>query len=649
MKRNIFTVILVLLLSGCSDWLDVEPLDKISEDKILSNTQGPLALLSAIYRDMPMDDFNYNPFRAGGLQVFEHGYNYRGNSAGTHMKGFSASFMTDDALNPNGPSFFDGMAPYWRYAYQSIRKVNQVIDAIELSSIEDSEKQIYIAEARFINAYIYFQLARRYGGVCLITEVQEIGDDLEVPRSTEKETYDYVLSQCDIAIAGLPEVAEDKGRANKWAALALKSRVALHAASICKYQSKVSVDPSYPAVAEKLAGAMVASDANEYYQLCIDASRTIIDQSGKDLFMPNPSSPDEAINNYSTIFQDPDAASIEVIFAKYYLEGPFNNQGHSTDYMYNPRQTNAALQATRFNPTLDLVDIYETYTNDGIRQDGVLQTRNDGVETSDYDFDDSKKDKYIRYDNPQEIFANKDARFFASIIGPGSVWKGTTIIIQGGIIKTTGKSRLLLNDKETVNDTTYYTFGAQDPTMYSGFADRNTGNHTQTGFSLRKFLQEDKNVNMNERLHSTTPFIDMRLAEIYLNYAEAVVESGLGDASLAGDYLNAIRKRAGHQDNIDATIENILKERRVELAFEGSFRFWDLIRRREFEEVFPVERRKRLALMPILDLEGETPKYIMARAYSKSDDAIGFWGSRSYYQSIPGIAQATYIIQNPQY
>jgi starch-binding outer membrane protein, SusD/RagB family len=649
MNKNIFIIIFILLFSGCSDWLEVEPLDKISDDKILKSTQGPLALLAAIYRDMPMDDFNYNPFRAGGLQVFEHGYNYRGNSAGTHMKGFSASFMTDDALNPNGPSFFDGMAPYWNYAYQSIRKVNQVIDAIEMSSVSEADKKLYIAEARFINAYIYFQLARRYGGVPLISNVQNIGDDLEIPRSTEKETFDYVLEQCDLAIADLPEVAQNKGRVNKWAALGLKSRVALHAASLCKYQSTVAIDPSYPAVAAKLAGAMEPSDANFYYQICIDASKTIIEQSGKDLYMPNPSSPDEAMINYSTIFQDPDAASGEVIFAKYYLEGPANNQGHSTDYMYNPRQTNPSLQATRFNPTLDLVDIYETYSNDGIREDGLLQTRIDGVETSDYDYADSKKDKYIRYDNPQEIFANKDARFFASIIGPGSVWKGTNIIIQGGLIRKNGQARILLNSNETVDGITYYTFGAADPTMYSGFADRNNGNHTQTGFSIRKFLQEDKNVNMNERLHSTTPFIDMRLAEIYLNYAEAVIESGLGDPSLAQSYLNAIRKRAGHQDIIDATIENILKERRIELAFEGSFRFWDLIRRREFENVFPVDRRKRLALMPVLDLEGETPKYIMVRAYSKSDDGIGFWGSRSYYQSIPGIARATYIIQNPQY
>ncbi len=651
MNRNIITGILLLVLTSCSDWLDVNPMDKVSDDKILNDRQGPLALLSTIYWDCPIDDFNFNPTRDPGQRVFIHGYNYRGNAAGSIQDGWSTSFYTDDALPPRSQAFFDGMASYWVYAYQSIRRVNQVIDAIKVSSVSESDKKIYIAEAKFINAYMYFQLARRYGGVCLIDGVQNIGEDLQVPRSTEKQTYDYVLSQCDLAIADLPPVAEQKGRANKWAALALKSRVALHAASLCKYNSKAAIDPSFPAVTAKLAGGMVASDANAYYQICIQASKAIIDQSGKALYMPNPSSPADAMKNYSTIFQDPDAASVEVIFAKYYMQGGSGNraQGHSTDHMYNPRQTNPSLLTTKFNPTLDLVDIYETYSNDGIRQDGILKTRTDGIETSDYNYADSKRSNYIRYNNPQEIFANKDARFFASIIGPGSVWKGTTIIIQGGMIRSNGTSRILIEDSETVNGKTYYAYGALDPTSYSGFANMTAGMHTLTGFSLRKFLQEEKSVILNEATTSTTPFIDMRLAEIYLNYAEAVVESGQGDASLARNYLNAIRKRAGHQDNIDATIGNIMKERRVELAFEGSFRFWDLIRRREFEEVFPVERRRRLALLPIIDLTGAEPAYIMARAFSRRDDNIGFWEPRSYYQSIPGTAQATYIIQNPQY
>jgi hypothetical protein len=655
MNQKILFALLIFIFSGCTNWLEVEPLDKIKDETILMDSRGPAALMATIYWDLPIDDFVFNPNATANSpsgSTSYHGYNNRGNSAMTADDGWGLSFYTDDALSPRTNSFYSGMAPYWNYAYQSIRRVNQVISAIQSSSLSDDDKKVYIAEAKFINAYIYFQLARRYGGVCLIKEVQEFTGDvsvLNVPRSTEKETYDYIISECDAAILGLPPVAKDKGRANKWAALALKSRVALHAASLCKYQSKSPIAPSYPAVPAKLAGGMDAADANTYYQICIDASKTIIDQSGKELFGKNPSSPEVAMKNYSTMFQNPDAASSEVIFAKYYVEGgaALRNQGHSMDYYYNPRQTSTSIYTTKFNPSLDLVDLYENYSNDNVRQDGVLATRTDGVESSDYGYLSSKHAKYIRYSNPSAIFANKDARFFASIIAPGSVWKGVPIIIQAGYIQPDGLSKILTDAQITLNGTTYYTYGALDENKFSGFRGIN---HTLTGFSLRKFLQEDKNVVSSEGLHSNTPFVDMRLAEIYLNYAEATVESGQGNAALAKQYLNALRSRAGHKDNIDATIENIMKERRIELAFEGGFRFWDLIRRREYHEVFPTERRKRLALQPILDLTGATPAYIMVRDFSRRDDPSGnVFDRKNYYQSIPGISSASHIIQNPQY
>lgn len=98
-----------------------------------------------------------------------------------------------------------------------------------------------------------------------------------------------------------------------------------------------------------------------------------------------------------------------------------------------------------------------------------------------------------------------------------------------------------------------------------------------------------------DRLSSTTSYIDMRLAEVYLNYAEAVVEngSGFGDKELAENCLNALRRRAGHTDRISLTLESVLKERRVEMAFEGK-RFWDMNRRREFHTEFSNNRIRKL-------------------------------------------------------
>ena len=83
---------------------------------------------------------------------------------------------------------------------------------------------------------------------------------------------------------------------------------------------------------------------------------------------------------------------------------------------------------------------------------------------------------------------------------------------------------------------------------------------------------------MPAQYHKTTvDYIVFRYAEVLLNYAEAVCESGLGDKNLATKALNDIRKRAAHTNEIELTRENIRSERMVELAFEN-IRIWDLRR-----------------------------------------------------------------------
>ena len=95
-------------------------------------------------------------------------------------------------------------------------------------------------------------------------------------------------------------------------------------------------------------------------------------------------------------------------------------------------------------------------------------------------------------------------------------------------------------------------------------------------------------------------------------------------------------------------MKNVLRERRVELAFEGQ-RYWDLIRRREAHLVFDGSTIRK-ALVPILDLRGGSPKYIFVRANSFYDDLENGrkFNERTYYLSIPGIA-SNGLVQNPQY
>src|SRR5690606_4711389 len=129
----------------------------------------------------------------------------------------------------------------------------------------------------------------------------------------------FVLAQLDIAFEKLPETRnsldETKRRATKWAAAGLKSRVALHAASVAKYWNRAPL--SGQAVDAGLVG-MPASEANRYYQEAIKASETVINSGRFGLYMANPSSPQEAARNYQKLFMQPNDAMTEVLFMKGY-------------------------------------------------------------------------------------------------------------------------------------------------------------------------------------------------------------------------------------------------------------------------------------------------------------------------------------------
>ena len=654
MKKRIFGIsatLILLLFTSCHGIMDIQPLDKITGEQLFSDVAGLKTVLANVYNNIPIEDFDFYP---------RLGYNFHGeqNSDG----GWSITQLTDHAIihNLRGTQPGASIVSFW--AYSDLRQLNQFLETVNtVEGLKEEERARLEAEGHFARAYMYFAIVRRYGGVPIITEVQKAPTNTEeeqalrVPRSTEKETWDFVLSECDLAIAGLPDKCNSSDgalRATKWAAYALKSRAALHAASVAKYWDKAPLIGE--AVDAKLVGGMTLDDAKNYYKQCIDASKAIIDNSGKTLYKPNPSTVEEAAKNFQTMFEDPSKADEEVIFKKAYIDGSSTQrQGHSTDMQFNPNQTKIGsyYMSGRFSVSLNIVDLFEDYTDDGTGNHTGIKTRSDGVEdeyaSKAADFDVSKP--YIHYNTQYDAFKDMDARLLASVIVPGSTWKSTVINMQGGLITSDGK-RMMFTDGSAkgLDGKDYYAYGASSLNDCSGFGNlgQEDENFSISGFSLKKFLQEAKTV-AGVFNSSTQDFIDFRLGEIYLNYAEAVIESGQGDPALAKTYLNALRKRAGHKDEIPATLDNILKERQVELAFEGQ-RYWDLIRRRDYHIVFNSTYRK--ILVPVLDLRENPPQYIFVRANSYLDvDAGGrTFNPITYYLSIPGVA-TNKLIQNPGY
>lgn len=635
MKRisTIFIIPLYLLLfSSCRDIMDLEPLNKVSSEVLLSSENGIRVYLANLYYQAPFEDFEYN--RVGT-------HTGRINIVGIHPDAQSGN-----AVNSEFNHLVDGVNfPWWDQGFKLNRDINLLFKELPtISALSEEKKNEILSEAHFLRAFTYYGLAKRYGGVPIIDKYQEYTtemDSLKIPRSTEKATWDFIMSECDEAVKYLPAVrtGNDIRRATKWAAYALKSRAALHAASVAKYWSKVSF--SGEAVSLGLVG-MNASDADYFYELCIDASKAVMDSGFHGLYKPNPGSVDEAIDNLMKLFQDPNVAPEEAILVYGYGQP---GSAHAMDFWYNPNQTSdGAPHPGRMNPTLEFVDTYESYSNPG--KDTPIVTTIDG-NTDDYNGYSGSKN-YLHFDTPYDIFKDKDARLWSTVVLPGTEWKGETINIQAGYIQPDG-TPVIEADKASivVDGVTYHTFGADDWKDYSGFDQQHLPDMTRTGFSFKKFLSPtlvDGNSNLG---YSTTDWMEFRYAEILLNYAEAVVESGYsegGAQTIAKDALNATRRRAGHTTEINLNLDNVLRERRMELAFENK-RWWDLIRRREFHEEF--NNTVPTALLPVLDLRVSPPKYIFVRKHIIRGVPLTF-DRRMYYSPIPGIGSND-LVQNPEY
>ncbi|MDR2911859.1 MAG: RagB/SusD family nutrient uptake outer membrane protein [Alistipes sp.] len=659
---------LLALVSGCNDWLEVPPLNKIPAENLTQDEGGINGLLANLYQQMPMEDFNYHPD--------DNGFNRRSWSGNQTMQ--MPGMLTDEATQSQGMGIGAGNFNYWGNRmgddnngsngrepnpYRANRDIsiflNTIATARDNGVIDEAKFNRLSSEAHFIRAYIYYQLAKRYGGVSIISEYQddsyfaEGSESLKVPRSTEYDTWDFVLTECDKAFEYLPTQAEmgsdgdARYRATKWAALALKSRAALYAASIAKYSSRVSF--AGEAADKKLVG-MEASQAAYFYGKCIEASDKLIKEGGYSLYRPAPANAAEAAKNFQDLFITTPAE--EVILGRNYISGLSTNyQGHHFDNFYSPSQVPTGFhKGNRFAVTLDMVDLYEDYTDNGSGASAPIVTRTDGNESFHFSTNTPSDAQiaaipFVKYDDPYDAFRNKDARLLASVVVPGATFKGVTIVMQGGLIDQNGKLMIYQDANATGKDgVSYNTYGGSATSGFKYLTSGDEANYTSTGFSIRKYLQEFNQPSGAER-SSTTPWIDFRLAEIYLNYAEAVAESNTGDATAAAGYLNALRKRAGHTDNIELTVANVLKERRVELAFEN-FRLSDQFRRREYHSQMQGFRRH--ALVQLIDLREDTPKYVFLRMEQYHDIVAGgrTFQTNDYYFSIPDTGVSG-LINNP--
>ncbi|GGF22168.1 membrane protein [Echinicola rosea] len=537
MKLSKLTITLAvvagLLMSSCeSDWLDREPPNILLDDQVWNDAGSITGVLSNFYDRLPA----HTSLQAGWVDF------------AAYDEATWSGYTGNDYLN-NLLTYDYGRWGLWDY--NLIRDINLSIDKLNtFSSLPEDQRTQFISELRFIRAFVYFEHVKRMGGVPIITEelIYDFSGDptyLQYPRNTEQEVYDFVISEMEAIMPTLGN-GESISRANRFVALAVVSRAALYAGSIAKYNNLMPSPISLPGGEVGIP----ASAADGYFTKSLEASRTILQEGGYALYNNNP---DLGENFYEAIVSK--SSNTEVIWVQDYLASADKRHWFTYDNVArSAREDNLASSA--LTPILNLVEDYEYL--DG--SSGELRTRTaDGSD-------------YIYYDNVEDIFANKDARLYGTIIYPGAPFRGQEIFMQAGVMEWNGSGYDMIE------------FADQQPDLGSVYTDggilkseagphRSLQDVSNTGFYLRKYVDDTPGSSTRGNL-SEVWWVRFRLGEIYLNAAEAAFE--LGESGEALGYVNTLRERAGFGANSlsSVTLAQIRHERRVELAFEDHV-VWD--------------------------------------------------------------------------
>lgn len=510
---------MALMMASCSDFLDVNPRNKISDAAVWGNVDLANAALNDCYRYVEGENEQGVPFCSYTDDV----YNRTGYATNVYCEGQ----VSCDNYNVG---FSEARGNTWNFYYTGIKQVNELLENIGGVSVTEgssdaTKKKLIEGQAYFLRAFFYHQLYSLYGRVPLIYHVLDINSEWKETRAPMDEVADSICKDCDRAAEILPTAyssSEDFGRATKGAALAVKARTLLYKAS-----------------------PLFGTPSKERWQAASDANKAVIDLNVYSL--PSVNSADE----YAALFYD--AQNPEIIFEKLYNSK--DPDGGALNYLFEaPMGAFAGGHGWGvWLPTYNAADVYENA--DGSKFDMQNVAPHAIKMPSVVDGTVVYKDTTILA-TTKSPYEGREMRFYSNFIYDGSEWgygdsKRTIGVYEAGEEGVKGG-----NSSASNTDDEYW-------------------NATKTGYYMKKFLNPDYN-NEQEDEMDTTPWIFFRLAEIYLNYAECQME--LGNKAEALKYINLVRQRVHLPAATGADLRSEYEyERRVELMFEGR-RFFDLRR-----------------------------------------------------------------------
>jgi hypothetical protein len=485
-----FVVIAGLAFSACKkDFLTLNPTDRLTNEAITTDT--------SLFEDYVVncyigEDIGVNE-GAGSPPGFGRGFEYAMSSSTTDESMYNTDngswLIEQGQMAPDNTGF---LGTIWARSYYGIRNCNYALSVLKTINMSQSHKNILQGELEFIRAYRYQDLIRNYGGAVLVGDtVAQLSDNLLDPffytRATLQNSIAYAVAQLDDAAQRLPLANSSTwalGRATEGAALALKSRLLLYAASPL-YNVGTWADAAAAAKAVMNLGAYTLSQ-NGYQQLFLSPNDNEI--IFERLFIPN----------------------IAPHVCMEIANGPNGFDGWAGNTPYQ-----------------NLVDAYQMANGKAIT------------------------DPASGYD-PQNPYVNRDPRFYATILYNKAPYRGDTVDV--------------------------YTPGGKDSNQGP-----DNWNASQTGYYLKKFMNDAYPIDNPWSVAGGQPWIYLRYAEILLNYAEAQNEASGPDATVYAA-VNSIRERPSvNMPDLPAGLTQtqmrtaIMNERQVELAFE-EFRFYDVRR-----------------------------------------------------------------------
>ena len=563
----------IFFLSACTDSYESFPVDQFTEEYVFSTTDSlgtqAIGFLNYTYSLLPN---GHNGIGGDYLDAAtDNAISIRQNDPDVYQLAVGRYSAASRITSHMG----------WGEYYEGIRRANIIINNIDVVpfnitfvNFEGEVKALNYtvkAEARFLRAYFYFELVKRYGGVPLLGDrVFKLGDDMEIPRNTFKECIDYMVSELDdikydLRSVTMPDAASSAHAATIEAAMALKCRILLYAASPLFNGKTISLDSENQ---RELVG--YADYDIRRWKEAADAAQYFIDTFG-----PDGAKTVDLARNQMAIFLSfySSSANPELIF---FRQG---GQDKTIETANGPLGfTGNALGNGRTNPTQNLVDAF-------LMRDGKMRGK-----SASYPY------------NTQRPYDNRDPRLALAILYNGSNWLGTVLETnQGGANNPTNSAEY--------TKTGYYMRKFMG--NFTGATEYGNSYHLWVIFRYAEIL--------------------LNYAEA-LNEYEASPPKEVYDALILLRTRAGIDRGSDRQYGLDPNMtqeemrEVIQNERRIELAFE-EHRFWDIRRWRIAEEVFK-EPLKGMSIVKtlsstiytevdVLDVRFEEKRYLYPIPYSE--------------------------------